>query len=219
MSTPLWTPSAERIARSRLTRFIDQINAEYDAGLATDYFALQQWSLDNPDRFWTAVWDFCDLRSSARGDSVLEHAERLPGARWFPDARLNFAENLLRFRDDRPALVSLLENGERRETSYADLYHRVAQLAASLRSRGVVAGDRVAGFLPNIEEAVIAMLAASSIGAVWSSCSPDFGLNGVMDRFGQIQPKVLFTANGYAFNPCRPKLHGVVAEWSKALPC
>jgi acetoacetyl-CoA synthetase len=200
MSSPLWTPSAERIADARLSRFIEYVNAGYDAEVPADYFALHQWSLAHPEAFWTAVWEFCDVRSSVRGDTVLENGDRLPGARWFPGARLNFAENLLRYRDDRPALVSLLENGERREISYAELYRRAAQLAASLRARGVVSGDRVAGFLPNVEETVVAMLAVTSIGAVWSSCSPDFGLNGVMDRFGQIEPKVLFAADGYYYN-------------------
>jgi acetoacetyl-CoA synthetase len=200
MTAPLWTPSAERIAGAQITRFVDHVNTHCDAGVTGDYFALHQWAVNHSEDFWSAVWDFCGVQATTKGEAVLEDADKFPGARWFPGARLNFAENLLRFRDQRPALVSLLENGERREISYAQLYTRVARLAASLRSLGVVAGDRVAGFMPNIEETVVAMLAATSIGAVWSSCSPDFGLNGVMDRFGQIEPKVLFAADGYYYN-------------------
>jgi acetoacetyl-CoA synthetase len=200
MNKPLWTPSEERIAAARITRFIAFLNERHGASLAGDYGTLQAWTLAHPESFWAAVWDFCGVVASERGEAVLAEGEKFPGARWFPGARLNFAENLLRYRDQRPALVSLLENGERRELSYAGLYAKVAQLAAGLRALGVTAGDRVAGFMPNIPETVVAMLATTSIGATWSSCSPDFGINGVMDRFGQIRPKVLFAADGYYYN-------------------
>ncbi len=200
MTKPLWTPGGERIANAQITRFIDHVNRHCEAGLPGDYFTLQDWALANPEVFWGAVWDFSGVVAAERGDTVLADGDRFPGARWFPGARLNFAENLLRFRDERPALISLLENGERRALSHADLYRKVARLAAGLRARGIVPGDRVAGFLPNIEATVVAMLAATSIGATWSSCSPDFGINGVMDRFGQIRPRVLFAADGYYYN-------------------
>ncbi len=200
MTAPLWTPDEARIANARITHFIAFVNEHYRACVAPDYFALQAWALANTQDFWSAVWEFCEVVASVRGTDVLRDVHKFPGARWFPQARLNFAENLLRYRDARPALVSLLENGERRELSYADLYKQVTALAGSLLAQGVVAGDRVAGFLPNVAEAVIAMLAATSIGAVWSSCSPDFGIAGVMDRFGQIAPKVLFAADGYYYN-------------------
>ena len=200
MTAPLWTPGAERIAHAQITRFMVYVNERCGAGVGPRYFSLHDWSVANPEAFWSAVWDFCGVVASAKGDEVLADGDQFPGARWFPQARLNFAENLLRCREDRPALVSLLENGDRRVLSYAGLYHKVAQLAAALRAHGVVAGDRVAGFMPNIEETVVAMLAAASIGALWSSCSPDFGINGVMDRFGQIQPRVLFAADGYHYN-------------------
>jgi acetoacetyl-CoA synthetase len=199
MAEPLWTPSASRIENAQITRFTTYVNERYDLALS-GFDALYQWSVDSDEDFWSAVWDFCEVVASQRGDAVLADGDKFPGAKWFPEARLNFAENMLRYRDDQIALVSLLENGARQEISYADLYTRVAQLAASLRAERVVAGDRVAGLMPNIAETVIAMLATTSIGAIWSSCSPDFGINGVMDRFGQIQPKVLFSADGYYYN-------------------
>ncbi len=200
MTAPLWTPGAERIAHAQITRFMVYVNERCSAGVGPRYFSLHDWAVANPGAFWSAVWDFCGVVASEKGDAVLADGDQFPGARWFPQARLNFAENLLRCRENRPALVSLLENGDRRVTSYAGLYHKVAQLAAALRGQGVVAGDRVVGFMPNIEETVVAMLAAASIGALWSSCSPDFGINGVMDRFGQIRPRVLFAADGYHYN-------------------
>jgi acetoacetyl-CoA synthetase len=200
MTIPLWAPDPEQIRVARITRFISQINDRYGLTLGSDYFSLQDWAVANPRDFWSAVWEFCEVIGSHCGDSVLKEAGEFLGARWFPQASLNFAENLLRYRDDRIALVSLRENGERREMSYANLYLRVAKLVSTLRAQGVVPGDRVAAFIPNIEEAVVAMLATASIGAVWSSCSPDFGVNGAIDRIGQIQPKVLFAADGYHYN-------------------
>ena len=200
MTIPLWAPDPEQVRVARITQFISQINDRHGLTLDSDYFSLQDWAVANPRDFWSGVWKFCEVIASHCGDSVLEEAQKFPGARWFPQARLNFAANLLRYRDDRIALVSLRENGERREISYANLYLRVAKLASGLRAQGVVPGDRVAAFIPNIEEAVVAMLATTSIGAVWSSCSPDFGINGAMDRIGQIQPKLLFVADGYYYN-------------------
>jgi acetoacetyl-CoA synthetase len=199
MSTPLWTPSTEHVEATQMHRFQKylegKLNIRFD-----NYHELHQWSVDNHVIFWKAVWDFCKVKASTPYSAVLENRNAFPGAKWFPGSRLNFAENLLRYRDDKTALVSLLENGERRELSYAGLYQKVEQLAAALRVDGLIAGDRVAGFMPNIIEAIIAMLAVTSIGAVWSSCSPDFGINGVVDRFGQIEPKILFSADGYYYN-------------------
>ena len=199
MTSPLWTPSAERVANARITAFSAFVGERTQRQFA-GFDALYHWSVEQPEAFWSAVWDFCGVVASERGEVVLEDGAKFPGARWFPGTRLNFAENLLRYRDEQVALVSLLENGTRRELSYAELYLKVAQLAAALRAEGVGVGDRVVGFMPNIAETVIAMLATTSIGAIWSSCSPDFGSNGVMDRFGQIQPKVLFSADGYFYN-------------------
>ena len=198
MKNCLWEPSAARIQRSQLSQFLQQLDREQQRQF-DNYADLHRWSVESPEAFWQSVWDFCDIRVSQTSEQVLVDGNQFPGARWFPDARLNFAENLLRNRSDKTALISRLENGRRETISYAGLYQQVSQLAQALRNAGVGRGDRVAGFMPNISETVIAMLASASIGAVWSSCSPDFGINGVMDRFGQIQPKVLFACDGYFY--------------------
>lgn len=196
---PLWTPTTERVENSNIMRFIQTVNRSYALGI-TNYHELYQWSIDNREEFWRLVWQFGGVIASQNWDKVLEDQPGMLGAKWFVGARLNFAENLLRFRDEHPAIVFRGEGLQTTQISYADLYDQVARLAESLRNAGVKMGDRVAGYVPNITETVVAMLAATSIGAVWSSCSPDFGVKGVMDRFGQIEPKILFTANGYFYN-------------------
>ncbi len=199
MQTPLWTPSSERIHASRIWSFIQSVNQHYGKDFSS-YNDLWQWSVDHLDQFWSHFWDFAEIKASRKGERVLDHADKMPGAEWFPDARLNFAENLLKFRDDKSALVFRGETDDRYSLTHAELYRKVAQLASALRQQGVVKGDIVAGFVPNLPETIIAMLATTSIGAVWTSCSPDFGINGVLDRFGQVKPKVLFTADGYLYN-------------------
>ncbi|MFQ5935217.1 MAG: acetoacetate--CoA ligase [Acidiferrobacterales bacterium] len=199
MATPLWKPSEERIKRANITAFIDAVRDQW-AVTIPDYPALYQWSVDEPEKFWRSVWSFADVRAAHAGDAVLEDGDKMPGAQWFPDARLNFAENLLRSRGEQPAIFFWGENQARRALTQQALYDQVSQLTQALRAKGVVAGDRVVGYLPNVPEAVIAMLAATSLGAVWSSCSPDFGVQGVVDRFGQIAAKVLFSADGYFYN-------------------
>src|SRR5579862_583851 len=194
----LWRPSPARIADANLTRFLKCLNARRALALR-DYDELYAWSLAQPGEFWRELARFADIRADWGEGPALLHPERMPGARFFPNARLNFAANLLRFADDEPALVFRNERGRRASLSYRELNAEVARIAAGLRAAGVTAGDRVAAFVPNIPEATIAMLAAASIGAVWSSCSPDFGVHGVLDRFGQIAPKVLFTADGYFY--------------------
>jgi len=194
----LWRPSAERIANANLTRFMRCVTARTGTPLA-DYAATYAWSLEQPAQFWTELARFADVRADFGVGPVIEHPTQMPGARFFPAARLNFAENLLKFADEHPALIFRNERGTRRTLSGRELRAEVARIAAGLAAAGVVAGDRVAGYLPNLPEAAIAMLATVSIGAVWSSCSPDFGVHGVLDRFGQIQPKVLFTADGYFY--------------------
>jgi acetoacetyl-CoA synthetase len=174
------------------------VNKKYNQNF-TEYAPLYRWSVENIPDFWAAMWEFAEIKASRRYDQVINDVTKMPGARWFTGARLNFAENLLRYSDDRVALVFKGEDHETTRMTYKELYDEVARLAKSLKDRGVETGDRVVGFMPNIPETVISMLAATSIGAIWSSCSPDFGINGVLDRFGQIKPKVLFTANGYWF--------------------
>jgi acetoacetyl-CoA synthetase len=195
---PIWSPSPERIARTQLTRFMRFVRERHRAPL-TDYPTLHRWSIEFPENFWSSLWDFCEIRAQTRATQILEDGNRMPGARWFIDARFNYAENLLRRDGDTPAIIFRNERGQRREVSWSQLRRETARIADGLRAAGVQPGDRVAGYLPNIPETVIAMLAATSIGAVWSSCSPDFGLSGVLDRFGQITPKVLFAADGYRY--------------------
>ncbi len=165
----------------------------------SDYAGLHRWSVDRPEEFWSALWDFCGVVARREPDRVVEAFDRMPGAHWFPGAELNFAENLLRFEDDRPALVAWNEEGRGRSLSYRQLRLEVGALAAALEREGIQPGDRVAGFVANVPEAVTAMLAATSLGAVWSSCSPDFGAEGAIDRLGQIHPRILFGSDGYVY--------------------
>ena len=195
---PIWSPSPERIARTQLTRFMRFVRERHRAPVP-DYAALHRWSIEFPENFWSALWDFCEIRAQTRATQILADGNRMPGARWFIDARLNYAENLLRRDGNTAAIIFRNERGQRRELSWAQLRRETARIADGLRAAGVQPGDRVAAYLPNIPETVIAMLAATSIGAVFSSCSPDFGLSGVLDRFGQITPKVLFAADGYRY--------------------
>jgi acetoacetyl-CoA synthetase len=196
---PLWRPSPERAAAANLTRFMRFVRERYGVA-AADYPQLHAWSVSDPERFWHAVWAFCGVIAAMQGDRVLIDGDRMPGARWFPEARLNFAENLLRRRDRATAIVFWGEDKLKSRLTYGELHAEVSRFAQALRASGVTAGDRVAGYLPNLPGTVIAMLAATSIGAIWSSCSPDFGVQGVLDRFGQIEPKILVSADGYFYN-------------------
>jgi acetoacetyl-CoA synthetase len=217
MDEPIWRPSAERVAAAEITRFAASVEKVWrvDAG---DYQSLHRWSVEHPEQFWDALWGFAGIIADSKGEVVLEDAERMPGARWFPGAWLNYAENLLRRRDDAVAIEFRGEDQVRRSLSYAALYDAVAVLAQALADAGISRGDRVAGYLPNMPEAIIAMLAATSLGAVWSSCSPDFGVRGVVDRFGQIAPKVLFSADGYFYNGKKHDCLARVADILKELP-
>jgi len=197
MSDVLWCPPPQRIAAANLTRFMGEVSARHGVALG-DYEELYAWSIEQPEQFWRELARFAQVRAEWSGPA-LEHPERMPGARFFPGSRLNFAHNLLRHRDERPALIFCNERGSRRELSFRQLEEEVARIAAGLERAGVRAGDRVAGYLPNLPETIVAMLAAASLGAIWSSCSPDFGVRGVLDRFGQIAPKVIFTADGYYY--------------------
>ncbi len=217
----VWSPAPERVRAARLTAFIAAVNARRGLGLR-DYDDLYRWSVDEAPAFWSSWWDVAGVIGT-RGDAVLEDGRRMPGARWFPEARLSFAENLLRFAAapdaaTRPALIGRDEAGRRTVLTYAQLRVSVAAFAAALRRDGVRAGDRVVGFVPNAPEAVVAMLASASLGAVWSSCSPDFGTEGVLDRFGQVEPKVLVAADGYRYAGKRIDVRERLAAIAARLP-
>jgi len=188
---PLWTPNPERAAKTGMARFMRLAGKR-------DYAELHRWSIEHAEDFWELVWKFGEVRG-ASGLRRLINADRMPGAQWFPEARLNFAENLLRERDASLAISFWGEDRIKRQLSRRQLYDLVSRLAQALAAMGVGKGDRVAGYLPNLPESVAAMLATASLGAIWSSCSPDFGVQGVLDRFGQIEPKVLFCADGYLY--------------------
>jgi len=195
---PIWTPSEDRKRDANLTQFINLINKKHKKGFRS-YDELYQWSVENIPDFWASMWDYAEVKASKEYDSVIDDLNKMPGAHWFGGAELNFAENLLRYRDDQIALIFRGEAEKKSKMTYSELYDNVARMARSLRDMGVKPGDRVTGFIPNMPEAIIGMLAAVSVGATWSSCSPDFGIKGVLDRFGQIRPKVLFVADGYFF--------------------
>ena len=216
MSDTLWAPEARRVDEANISAFARQLQAT-EGRVFDSYDALYDWSIGAPRSFWRAIWEFCEVRGQP-GEEVLTDAERMPGARWFPGARLNFAENLLRQRDERPAIIFESETGLTRTITHEQLYRQVAGVAAALRAAGVAPGDRVAGFLPNLPETVIAMLAATSVGAVWSSCSPDFGTEGVVDRLGQVEPRVLFATDRYVYNGKTHDCLQRVCEISRAIP-
>ncbi len=197
MDKPLWQPSAERVAGANLTTFMADAGRQWGV-TARSYEELHRWSIAKPDQFWTSVWDFCGVIGE-RGAIALSDGQKMPGAKFFPEARLNFAENLLRRKGTGDALVFWGEDQVKRRLTWDQLHDQVARLAQALQADGVGPGDRVAGYVPNMPEAVIGMLATASLGAVWSSCSPDFGVKGVLDRFGQIEPKVLIMAEGYYY--------------------
>ena len=198
MGEIVWSPGRERIEATALRRFWRL--AEEESGQSFSNFdALWRWSVEDRAAFWSLLWRFAPVVASKGWEQALENGDAMPGARWFTGARLNYAENLLRRRDDGEAIVCLGERGRRRTMTFAELHDTVAALSAWLQYRGIKRGDRVAGFLPNLPETIAAKLATASLGAVWSSCSPDFGTTGVLDRFGQIDPKVLITADGYSY--------------------
>ncbi len=213
---PLWQPTGEAIAAEPLTRFAAEAARRAGRGFA-DYRALHGWSVDDRAAFWDLVWDFCGVVGD-KGERRLVDGERMPGARFFPDARLNYAENLLKRHDDGAAIVFRGEDGATRRLSWRELGDLVSRLQQALAAAGVGPGDRVAGLLPNTPEAIAATLATASLGAVWSSASPDFGANAVVDRFGQIAPKVFFTVDGYRYAGKEIRLAEKLAEVVPQLP-
>ncbi|MFN3628935.1 MAG: acetoacetate--CoA ligase [Casimicrobiaceae bacterium] len=216
---PIWTPSAQRIARARMTAFVEQLRSRYGQAFP-DYWSLWRWSLANKEVFWREVWAFCGVVGEP-GERVLVDGHLMPGARWFPEARLNFAENLLapaQARPNDPALIFANERGERERVTWAALTRRVASRQRELAAAGVEAGDVVASLLPNIPEAVVWMLATTASGAVWTSASPDFGAEGILDRFGQLAPKVLLAVDGYVYNGTTHDTRGKIAAVAERLP-
>ena len=214
MSRILWQPSAAAAAATQIGR----LARERGFAGADAIERLRQWSVEHPAEFWQAVWELGGVKASRAADRVLADGDRMPGARWFEGARLNFAQNLLRRDDASPALVFTGEDGRRRELSWAKLQTEVRGLAAALAADGVGVGDRVAGYLPNIPETIIAMLATTALGAIWSSASPDFGIEGVLDRFGQIEPKVLIAVDGYPYAGKRLDIRAKVAAVAAGIP-
>ena len=194
----VWQPPQRLSDDSQMARFMRRV-ADETGRVFADYADLWQWSVDDRAGFWSALWRYADVIASRGWDSALVDGDAMPGARWFVGARMNFAENLLRYRDGHAAILFHGEDGSEQRLSYAELYRQSARLAAALRDLGIGPGDRVAAVVPNIPQAVIGMLATTWLGAVWSSCSPDFGVDGILDRFGQVAPKLLIAADGYRF--------------------
>ena len=220
MTAPMWTPSQDRIADARLTAFMDRV-AERHGVVCKDYRDLWTWSRRDADSlaaFWNLVWDFGGVIAATRGETTLRDADKMPGAAFFPDAKLNFAENLLRRIGEGEAIVFRGEDKVVRRLTHDDLNASVSQMAQALEEQGVKAGDRVAAYLPNMPETVIAMLATASLGAIFSSCSPDFGVQGVLDRFGQIEPKVLIAVDAYHYNGKARDVMGNLREVAAQLP-
>lgn len=211
----LWQPNPEKARQSQMWDFMQKMVQKYHLPEA-DYPTLHRWSVEHPDQFWGSFWDYSGIIHSRTYERVVDDPKKMPGARWFEGARLNFAENLLQHRGTKTAIIFRGENGVQCSLTQIELYNRVAHIAAGLKKLGVSKGDRVAAFIPNIPSAVIAMLATASIGAIWSSSSPDFGIKGVLDRFQQIEPKVIFAADGYYYNgkhfDTQEKLRGILEQ-------
>ena len=211
---PLWTPTQEFISQTNMAAFMDFVKDK--TGLSfEDYNSLWNWSVDNTETFWDMIWDFCGVIGD-KGETILAHADKMPGAKFYPNGRVNFAENLLRRRDNAPAIIFRTETGDETTYSFKELYDQVSLWSQALAAEGVGEGDRVAGYLPNMPETIIAMLATASLGAIWSSASPDFGAQGLLDRFGQIEPTVFIAVNGYYYNgktlDCLPKVKEVAPQ-------
>lgn len=211
----LWHPDKLKASESQMQEFLNLIHNKYGL-VKKDYPSLHQWSIEHPDLFWEEFFHYSGIKSSQDYSSVVDDFQKMPGAKWFEGAKLNYAENLLQRRDDKTAIIFRGESFVKKELSYNELYEQVKRVAAGLKKLGVKKGDRIAGFMPNMPETIIAMLAASSIGAIWSSSSPDFGIKGVLDRFSQIEPKVIFAADGYYFKgkqfDSQEKLKGILDQ-------
>ncbi|MDD5222541.1 MAG: acetoacetate--CoA ligase [bacterium] len=217
MRKPLWEPSAERKKQANITRFIELVNKKHGLKIKS-YSELHKWSVESIQDFWAAVWEFVDIKASQKYTKVVEDLSVFPGTKWFPGAKLNFAENLLRYKDDRLAFVFNGEGQKSKKLTYAELNDLVARLAKSLRDLGIKPGDRVVGYMPNMIETAVGMLAATAIGATWSSCATDIGPSAALDRLGQVEPKVLITVNGYFYKGKDFNTLANAAEIAKGLP-
>ena len=215
MSKVLWTPSNEQIKNANLTKYMNFLSEEYNLKFK-NYDELWKWSVKNREDFWSSFWDFSGIIASKKWETILKNSNDMLESKWFQGARLNYAENLLKYRDEKTALIFKGEAQNAIKITYDELYNKVSRLQKSMKDYGIGIGDRVVGFMPNMIETVVAMLATSSLGAIWSSCSPDFGIKGVLDRFGQIEPKILFTANGYSYKSKKidslSKISGILKE-------
>ncbi len=215
MNQIMWTPEDKQIQTSQMMTFMNFVNKRYNLSLR-DYNQLYNWSIEKATDFWGCFWEYSDIIHHKSFDNVVDDIHHIPGAKWFEGVTLNFAENLLRYQDDKVAICFYGEDGNQISLTYSELYNTVARLSISLRKMGIKKNDRVAGFMPNIPETIIAMLATSSIGAIWTSCSPDFGIKVVLDRFSQIEPKLIFSASGYQYNgkqiDCLEKLQKILSD-------
>ena len=198
MNTILWKPSKDQINSSQLEAFRLQVNSRFNLKIE-NYSELHSWSISNINDFWKAIWEFMAIKCSSNYNQVVDDENKMPGAKWFDGLLFNFAENILRTKSDKAAIIFQSENADRKIISYNELYDEVEKVASTLRKMGIKNGDRIVGIMPNLAETVIAMLATTSIGAIWSSCSPDFGTQGILDRFTQINPKIIFASDGYFY--------------------
>lgn len=213
----LWSPSQKLIDEANITRFISKVNQGFNHSI-NDYQSLYQWSIDESESFWSTLWDFAEIVGD-KGERILIDGDDIEKACWFPDATLNFAENLLRKKSDEIAIHFRAEDQADYSLTYKELYQQVASVADWLKNHGLQPGDRVAAYLPNMPETIVAMLAAASLGAVWTSTSPDFGEESVVDRFGQTEPRFLFCCDGYYYNGKKIDLNNKVSTISAQLPC
>ena len=213
----IWQPSSESRKSSNLYRFIDFANHRYSQSIKPEYQDIWDWSVNNVEKFWSLMWDFSEIKGS-KGTKISENIGLMPGARFFPDAKLNYAENLLRAADNAIAIEEFREDGFSNALTRKELESKALKMAGWMKSKGVKKGDRVCAYMPNCSETVISMLAASALGAIFSSCSCDFGIEGVIDRFEQIEPKIMIATDGYLYNGKVIERSEEIKAISKRLP-